>query len=538
MPHTPVLIVGAGPVGLALACELGWRGVRCTVIEQGDGTIEVSKANELSIRTMEHCRRWGIAHTIRSCPFPSDFPLDVVYVTSLCGHELTRIARPARSNARLGPHSPECMQVCPQIWFDPILQDLARTLPTVDLRYRARLDSFEQTSHGVTANVCEIDAGRQFSIQADYVVGCDGGGSGVRRQLGIGLGGHGVLSHALSLFFRAPDLLEKCGIGPGLFFHAVDRGGFWGNIRAIDPAQSVWRLMVNDTRARQSLDTIDRAAVLCRAIGADFSVEWLGAHVWTRRSTVADRYQHGRIFLAGDAVHQFSPTGAQGMNTGIGDAVDLGWKLAAVINGWGGERLLASYEAERRPIGLRNVAATTQYFLDHRKFADGLDEIEHDTPTGHALRSKIGDALMREVGRTFHTEGIELGYRYEDSPICVPDGTPPEPDDPANYAPSTRPGVRAPHAWLSTGRSMLDIYGRDFVLMRLGEEAADPISFKVAAAQCGMPLNIVDVNVPDVVRLYERRLVLVRPDGHVAWRGNEPPADAIAVIDRVRGAAA
>lgn len=537
MLHTPVLIIGAGPVGLALACELGWRGVGCTLIEQGDGTVEVSKANELSIRTMEHCRRWGIARTIRECPFPSDFALDVAYVTSLCGYELARIKRPARSAGALGPHSPECMQVCPQIWFDPILQNLARALPAVELRFRTRLESFEQTSDGITAQLYELDTERHCSLQADYLVGCDGAGSSVRRQLGIGLGGRGVLSHALSLSFRAPDLLAKCGIEPGLFFHAVDRGGLWANIRAIDPARSVWRLMVNDTGARQSLDMIDRAALLRRALGFDLGVEWLASHVWTRRSAVGDRFQHGRVFLAGDAIHQFSPTGAQGMNTGIGDAVDLGWKLAAVIDGWGGEQLLTSYESERLPIGLRNVAATTDYFLDHRKFADGLDEIEDDSPTGQALRRKIGEVLMRNVGRTFQTVGIELGYRYEDSPICVPDATPPEPDEPARYMPSTRPGARAPHAWLPDGRSMLDLYGRGFLLLRLGEDAPDPISFEIAAAACGIPLSVMKIVEPDIVRIYERRLVLVRPDGHVAWRGNDAPDDPSAVIDKVRGVA-
>jgi hypothetical protein len=249
---------------------------------------------------------------------------------------------------------------------------------------------------------------------------------------------------------------------------------------------------------------------------------------------VAEHYSRGRVFLAGDAVHQLSPTGALGMNTGIGDAVDLGWKLAAVLAGWGGPELLASYDSERRPIGLRNVTMTAEFYLAHGEFSGGIAAIEDDSEDGRQLRHRIGESLTRDVGRMFRTAGLQLGYRYEASSICVPDGTPQSPDDPEKFLPSARPGGRAPHTWLGDGRSILDLFGRGFVLMRFGN--ADTAAIEQAAMARGVPLSVVDLDEPEAAALYERNLVLVRPDGHVAWRDDALPTDSTALIDRVRGA--
>jgi 2-polyprenyl-6-methoxyphenol hydroxylase-like FAD-dependent oxidoreductase len=336
MRKVPVLIVGGGPVGLALAGDLGWRGIACVLIEQGDGTIVTPKMNGVNVRTMEFCRRWGIAAAVHACPFPPDYPRDVAFVTSLSGYELGRIVFPPRMSEEPEPYSPMRHQVCSQMWFDPILQRFARTFPQVNLRYRTRLEGFEASRTGVTAKIVDLESGKLERIEADYLVGCDGANSMVRQSLGIGLSGE-ALGHSLNLFFRAPDLLQVCGKKPGTFFLAIDRDGLWANIRIIDPANALWRLMVLDTDGKQTPETVDRNALIHRALGRLIDVEWLDVSIWTRRSTVADRYSLGRVFLAGDAVHQFSPTGGQGMNTGIGDAVDLGWKLAAVLDGWGGE---------------------------------------------------------------------------------------------------------------------------------------------------------------------------------------------------------
>ena len=535
MQRIPVLIVGGGPVGLALAGELGWRGIACTLIEQGDGAIVTPKMNEVNIRTMEFCRRWGIADAVHACPFPSDYPLDVAFVTSLSGYELARMPRPSRKDARPEPFSPMRLQVCSQMWFDPILQSFARKFPNVSLRYKTRLESFTQSENGVSADIVDLTNGKRERIDADYLVGCDGANSMVRRALDIGLDGD-TLGHPVHLYFRAPGLLEACGQKPTTFFVAMDREGVWANVRVIDPLNSMWRLMVMDAGSGVTPESVDRDRYLQRALGRKLDVEWLGTNVWTRRSVVAKDYSKGRVFLAGDAVHQLSPTGALGMNTGIGDAVDLGWKLAAVLNGWGGEDMLASYDAERRPVGQRNVGMTAEFYLEHGKFDDGFAAIEKDSAAGATVRTRVGDALLNGVGRMFRTNGLQIGYRYEDSPICIPDGSQPYADNPQDYVPSTRPGSRAPHVWLENGRSLLDEYGRGFVMLRLGPEAPDVSAFETAAAKRRVPFKTISVYESEALELYERRLVLVRPDGHVAWRGDDLPPNAASVIDMARGA--
>jgi 2-polyprenyl-6-methoxyphenol hydroxylase-like FAD-dependent oxidoreductase len=537
MQRIPVLIVGGGPVGLALACELGWRGIACTLIEQGDGAIVTPKMNEVNIRTMEFCRRWGIADAVHACPFPLDYPLDVAFVTSLSGYELGRVPRPPRGSAAPEPHSPMRLQVCSQMWFDPILQRFAHTFAHVSLRHRCRLEAFEESDAGVSAAITDLESGRRERIETQYLVGCDGANSLVRRSLGIGLDGK-TLGHPLHMYFRAPDLLKICGRKPATFFITVDRGGAWSNVRIIDPLDAMWRLMVLDAGSGLTAEGIDREALLRRALGLSLKVEWLGTSIWRRRSAVAERYSKGRIFLAGDAVHQLSPTGGLGMNTGIADAVDLGWKLAATLRGWGGRGLLSSYDAERRPIGSRNVNKSAEFHSEEQKHGNGTAAIEEDSVAGAQVRARVGEALVRDIGRMWRTPGLQIGYRYEDSPICVPDGTQSYPDEPGDFIASARPGSRAPHAWLGDGRSTLDLYGRGFVLLRLGTDAPDVSAIQSAAETHLVPLDTITVTEPDIKQLYEHRMVLVRPDGHVAWRANDLPPNASAFIDTVRGAQA
>jgi 2-polyprenyl-6-methoxyphenol hydroxylase-like FAD-dependent oxidoreductase len=532
----PVLIVGGGPVGLALAADLGWRGVGCELVEQGDGVIATPKMNEVNVRTMEFCRRWGIADRVLNCPFPADYPFDVVFVTSLGGYEIGRMRRPARSKQTPESHSPMRLQACSQMWFDPILRRFAESHPTVRLRHRTRLESFDDTGAGVTCELTDLETGARERVEAGHLVACDGAMSPVRGALGIGLAGQGVLGRPVHLFFRAPGLLDACGREPGAFFLAIDRDGLWANIRIIDPENAMWRLMVLDTDGKQTPETIDRAGLIRRAVGRPYNVEWLGVSIWERRSLVAESYGRGRVFLAGDAVHQLSPTGALGMNTGIADVVDLGWKLAAVAQGWGGPNLLASYDAERRPVGRRAIDKTSEFHLAHGKFGESFAAIDGDSPEGRALRERLGKDLVRDVGAMFRTIGLQVGYRYENSPVVVPDGTPAPPDDAENYIASARPGSRAPHVAIEDGRSALDLFGHGFVLLRFGDDAPDGAGLAGAAKLRGVPLRIATMAGPEAAALYERKLVLVRPDGHVAWRGDAEPSDALAVIDRVRGA--
>jgi 2-polyprenyl-6-methoxyphenol hydroxylase-like FAD-dependent oxidoreductase len=534
----PVLIVGGGPVGLALAAELGWRGIACMLIERTDGAIKTPKMNEVNTRSMEFCRRWGIADQVFNCPFPVDYPLDVSFMTSMSGHELARVRRPARADAQPEPHSPVRFQACSQIWFDPMLQKLVRSFPSATLCYRQQLESFVPSADGVTATVIDLTSGARHTVEADYLVGCDGAASLVRQSLGIAMVGPGTIGYPLNLFFRTPDLVKEFGRDPATFYIPVDQEGMWGNLRVIDPVNGLWRLMIDDTGGKvtaDNVDQVDRDFYLRRALGRDFKVEWVDTSVWHRRSLVAERYGDGRVFLAGDAVHQLSPTGALGMNSGLGDAVDLGWKLAAVLGGWGGERLLASYDLERRPIGDRNVRMATGFYRANESFRHGDADLAADNEKGAAMRRRAGEVLEREIGREFRTIGLQLGYRYEASPICVPDGTPEPPDTAETYEPTARPGSRAPHVWLTDGRSILDLFGAGFVLLRF-PGAPDGGALARAAAARGVPLAVADIAEPEAASLYQQRMVLVRPDGHVAWRGDVTPADPVALIDRVRGA--
>ena len=529
-------IAGGGPVGLALAAELGRHGIACRLIEQGDGVVRTPKMNEVNTRTMELCRRWGIADQVLDTPFPPDWPKDVVFVTSLAGFEMGRVPRSVRQQ-RASEASPESMQICSQHWFDPILQRFARSFPSVELSYGCRLESFVQHSDGVTATAIDTATGAGEEIDARYLIGCDGAASTVRRALGIGMAGQGSLGHAINMFFRAPGLIEACGKAPGTFFILCDAGGVWGNLRIIDPLMGLWRLMVNEAGADATPESIDRQGYLRRALGRDIAVDWVDVNVWHRRSLVAESYGGGRVLIAGDAVHLVSPTGALGMNTGMGDAVDLGWKLAAVLQGWGGPRLVDSYDAERRPVGVRNVRMATAFHGLHTGYdADSLAVIEQDSAEGARVRAALGERLVSRLGAEFRTIGLQIGYAYEDSPICVADGTPPAPDTPEAYHPSARPGARAPHVWLGDGRSILDLFGRGFVLLDFSRGATNPEPLAAAAAHRRLPLRVAAIDRADAARLYERALVLVRPDGHVAWRGDAPPADPLAVIDRVRGA--
>jgi 2-polyprenyl-6-methoxyphenol hydroxylase-like FAD-dependent oxidoreductase len=537
MRKIPVLIVGGGPVGLALAVDLGWRGIRCELIEQTDGSITSPKMNEVNTRSMEICRRWGIADRVFNCPFPADWPLDVAFVTSLSGHELSRLPRPGRVGQAPGPESPHRMQACSQIWFDPILRESACAFPAVSLRYRHRLDGFAETATGVAATVTDLSSGRQDTVEAEYLVGCDGAASTVRRALGISLDGQGTIGHPINLFFRArADLIERCGKKPATFFLGIDHAGLWGNLRIIDPVNGLWRLMVDSTDGNATPETVDRDFYLRRALGMPFDVEWIDVNIWRRRSALAESYGRGRVWLAGDAVHQLSPTGGMGMNTGVADAADIGWKLAAVLQGWGGPKLLDSYDGERRPVGARAVRMATLFYKNSENFPKGSALLTEDSEAGANARREIGARLLNVVGPEFRTVGLQIGYRYEDSPICVPDGTPSPPDDPAEYTPSARPGSRAPHVFLRDGRSILDRYGRGFTLLRFrGAPSGEAIEGAARARK--VPLGTVALDEPEAAALYEKPLVLVRPDGHVAWRGDVPPADVPGLIDRVRGAA-
>lgn len=532
----PVLIAGGGPVGLALAVELGRAGIDCLLVEKRDGSLGIPKMSGLSIRAMEFNRRWGIAGRCFGAGWPNAHPNDFVYCTSLTGYELARLKVPSVDTRGEIPFTPEGPCGCAQIFYDPILLETARSLPSVTIRHLVALERFEDTGDGVRCVLADQRTGDEETVTARYLVGCDGADGTVRRALGVRYEGIGKVSNSLNVYFRSAEMSRLHDFGWARFYRFIDEGGSWGEIIGIDGRER-WRLSVFDTDAVDPSRATDPDYYLHRLAGCDFDYEILSSMPWQRTEQVAGRYRYGNVFIAGDAAHQNSPTGGLGLHTGLGDAVDLAWKLAATLQGWGGPDLLESYDAERRLVGYRNVVVSTEEYKLATALPGGPAIVE-DSPAGEALRQRFKDAWngSRQARSKVFTENLRLGYCYEDSPIIVPDGTAAPPLETPEFVPVARPGTRAPHGWIAPGRSTLDLFGGGFVLLRLGDAPPDVAALVESAKSRGVPIETVDIADPAIAGLYERRLVLVRPDGHVAWRADTVPRDACALIDRVRGA--
>jgi 2-polyprenyl-6-methoxyphenol hydroxylase-like FAD-dependent oxidoreductase len=516
---TKVLIAGAGPVGLALAIDLGLRGIECIIAERGDGKLHVPRMSSVSSRGMEFCRRWGIAEEVRYAVWSETFPCDFVYVSNMVGEELARlkIASYAERQDKLD-YSPEGAATCPQIYFDPILAKKAQSVPGVSLRYGLRLESFEQDATGVRARLVDAGTGEEKIITADYLVGCDGAGGVVRRQLGIERDGPGKIATSVNVFIRSAEFAHMHDKGWARFFRFLDDDGCWAELVAID-GKELWRLSVFNDPAPD----LTGVSYIQKLAGCDFAYEILDVSAWDRRDFLARTYRDGRVLIAGDAAHEMSPTGGAGMHTGICEAINLAWKLSALYEGWGGAKLLDSYDSECRPVAGQFVEMSTGMF--------------------NAIAALPGVAGFRDAvakdstlpRRLSPPDQYKAQFCYEGSPICVSDGTP-SLEGKARLTPSARPGTRAPHCWIGEGRSTLDLFGDGFVLLRFGSPGTDVVLLTAAATAQGVPLEIVDIDHAGAAAIYEKPLVLVRPDGHVVWRGDALPGDAAGLINRARGA--
>jgi hypothetical protein len=401
----------------------------------------------------------------------------------------------------------------------------------VNLRHHTTLESFTQDAESVRAVLIDEKTGKRETVAARYLVGCDGASGTVVRALGFGYEGLGLVAHSVNIFFRSPELIKIHDKGWAKFYRFTDETETWAELIGID-GKELWRLTVLNADP-----AYDAAAYLRRMAGVDFEYEIINEMAWERRERVTEHYRDRRVFICGDAAHETSPTGGLGLHTGLGDALDLAWKLTAVLAGWGGPALLDSYEIERKPVAVDNVTVSTGLFNIFAELPAG-PEIDLDTPRGESSRQ----AFAREFGRHRaqvppFTDNLRLGYCYEPSPICIPDGTARPDVESKKFASVARPGTRAPHAWLADGRSTIDLFGGGFVLLRFGTAPPPAEALADAARKRNVPLRVVDLPDPEIGKLYERALVLVRPDGHVAWRDDAVPADALALIDRVRGAA-
>ena len=522
---TQVLIVGAGPAGQALAIELGSRGIACLLIEKNPRIGVAPRAKTTNVRTREHFRRWGIADALREAsPFGVDYPSNIVFTTRMAGHLLARFDNALYCAPGRNPLYAEHAQWIPQYTVEKVMREHIDTLPSVAVRLNCEIASFEQSEESVLALVEDLATGERYEIEANFLVGCDGARSAVRSAIGARMEGSFGMSRNYNIVFRAPGLAAAHPHGRAIMYWQINAEV--PSILGPMDTNDRWYFMPTGL-APDVIVTKDTAAELIRrATGIDLPYEVLSIDEWVAHRVVADSYRKSRIFLAGDACHLHPPYGGFGMNMGVSDAVDLGWKLAAVLQGWGGETLLESYELERRPVHLHVLAEST---ANHAKVGSALYEagLEDDTVDGEAARRRVGKRISAEKLSEFYTLGTILGDCYGDSPVVqVADFTKlPPVRDFLNYVPSARPGSRAPHAWLHDGSSLFDHFGQGMTLLAL-PGAADACTKAAAcdAAALHIPFTVLQSDNPAVGCLYARRLTLIRPDQHIAWAGDAWPA--------------
>lgn len=528
-----VLIAGGGPVGMFLAADLGRRGIPTVVVERRREGSDQAKVMQISVRTVEFARQLGIAEAMWRWGMPLDYPLNNVFVTSLDGHELGRApGAPLGQPGSPGwtKHSPEFQVHCPQPWLEPIIEQRARSYPSVTILREHEFTSFTENPDGVAAVITNLATQETFTLHADYLVGCEGFGGLIGRALGIPVEERTV-DYSVDLEFTSPDLLAEHDKGPAVRYALVGPEGTWGTIVAVD-GRFRWRLSVYAVD-REQADALDPHSVIRRAVGHDFDYTVIRQGRWKRRAAMAASFGAGRVFLAGDAAHCSPPNGGFGMNTGIADVMNLGWKLEAALAGWGGTALLDTYSAERRPIAQMTLAESVR---DYHRLIDNTayGDIEADTEEAAHRRAQIGELLVGNSLKAWRPLGVHIGYGYPWSPVvCTEPGEYPE-FDPQNYTPSTKAGFRAPHWWIDEDRSTLDLFGRTHVLLRIG--AAPPTdALQEAARRIGMPLEVVHLSTEQAGPHYDVPLVLVRPDGHIAWSGTDEPRDPAQTIETISG---
>lgn len=535
--QVPVLVAGGGPAGLAAALELAHHGVDSLVVEPRVTVDRLRpRAKTTNARTMTHLRRWGLADELRDAsPLPVSYSQDVVFCSTLLGREVRRFENAFQLVTDRPDWAPEPGQQVPQPVVEEVLRAAVTTSEHARLWTGARVTSVSEDGDGVEVTVT-ADDGRTHRVRADLVLGADGGGSLVRPAVGAAYEGSSGEKPNLSILFRAPGLAERVPF-PTAVHHWVMAPGAAGIVGRLDLADTWWAIVQGlDVRT----DDVDPVALVHTLVGEPIDIEVIATDPWVARMLLADSYGSDRVLLVGDAAHLNPPWGGHGFNTCVGDAVNAGWKAAAVIRGWGGPELLASYESERRPVAARTIAdaGANDKALAHH-FADPL--LGADGPEGDALRARTAEALAVKDSE-FHSLGLVLGYQYAASPVVVDDGSDLPADDPVTYTPSAHPGCLLPHRWLAGERSVYDVLGPGFTLLVLDDADVDPV--RAAADRRGVPFSVVRLSADDaepgapaLQDTWGAPLVLVRPDQHVAWRGTDPAA-AAAALDQACGWAA
>ena len=527
-----IIVAGGGPAGFCTAIDLGRRGVKCLIMERNVSTAPWPKMDRTNARSMEFFRRIGIAERIRERGFPSDLSMDVFLMTHLSEPPVAVLQFPsvAKWRERIaathdGSFPLEPYQLVAQNKVEPLLKEVAESTPNVTVRHGCEVTSFIQDDSGITVNARRTN-GEAITARASYLVGCDGGASTVRKHLNIKLEGEGSIREMRQVIFYSPDLFDKIPYGKGRHYSFLDHEGSF-------------TIVVQGNRKEFTLHTTlpegsDFKAVIARLVGYPCDIKILHVLTWRHHLLLAERYRDRRVFLAGDSAHLVIPTGGLGMNTALGDAFDLSWKLAGVIRGWGGPALLDSYELERRPVGVHNVACSGWA-------ASGVPiwqslvkpNVLDDTPESADLRHEIAKSFKINHGRMHGMRGAEFGYTYAGSAILDEDSRP-EKWDTNVYTPNTRPGARAPHMWLSDGRPLQDVVGNWYTLLDFGSDN-DTSEFEAAFRAIGAPLTVLRLDEPHMRKLYEKSIFLLRPDMHIAWRGDKAPTSVGKLVDRVTG---
>ncbi|MBN9427354.1 MAG: FAD-dependent oxidoreductase [Burkholderiales bacterium] len=545
--ETDVLVAGGGPCGLMFANELGRRGIRCLVVDSKPSTAFNPQANATQARTMEHFRRLGFAHEIRALGLPPDHPTDIVYLTRYAGHELARISLPTAAEAIVkiktmsGSWSAaELPHRVSQKFVEATMRRHAQSWPTANVRYGWTLERFHDDGTSVSATVRPTQGGPAQAVKARFLIGADGARSFVRQQLGIDWGGvTGIQREFMggkmfAIYLRAPQFLSVLRHPKAWMYVAVNhqRRAFMASVDGV--AEYAFHAALRPGEDADSWTEADARRVFTEATGVEVPMEILSMGTWLAgHALYAQRFQQGRVFIAGDAAHLFTPTGGLGYNTAVEDAVNLSWKLASVIHGLAPVSLLDSYEAERKPLAERNTGYA-------RKFADSVGlftakpELEEESARGEAERELASRHLNEHARLEFNIPGVTFGGRYDGSPIIIGDGAVLPPDEPNAYTPTASPGGRPPHAWLDDGRSLFDLFHSEWTLLALGAEPPATEAFEAAATALGIDLRVVQLPQPSLRELYEAPLALIRPDQIVAWRG-DTAREASGILSRVIG---
>jgi 2-polyprenyl-6-methoxyphenol hydroxylase-like FAD-dependent oxidoreductase len=519
-----VIVVGAGPVGLALAINLGRAGIKTILLERNPEPQFLPKMERCNARSMEMFRRIGLSKKIRDAGLRADCPMDVFIVEDLTKPALLEEKHPSIQTFQ--GKIKECKdlsmplepyQLISQYTLEPLLKAEAEALQSVEVLFGHEFMEFSQSDDGVSVRFKDSD-GQSKTLTAAYLVGCDGGSSPIRKQLGIKLRGEGGILELQQALFYCEELFERLphgsGPGQGRHYHRAD-------------AEHTFLIMQDSTKHWSLHATVPDAEAMKRKfeeiVGFPVNYELLSCAPWRQNLLLADRYREGRVFLAGDSVHLVIPTGGLGMNTGVGDAFDLAWKLIGTLKGWGGPELLDSYEIERRQVGDRNVGASRYANVGRQKWRSiATDEIFSGTEAGESMKRKLIQVADSEQRKGNRMIGAELGYRYVDSP-CI-DNVPGGPEHRVGeYNPNVWPGSRLPHCWLDDGSALQDQLSETYILLSLGKKPLDTSKLRQSYEKIGAPVAEVRIESNRLRDLYGFDLLVLRPDMHVAWRGNDAP---------------